>query len=274
MNPYPSAMQAQHWAGEAWAKACRTKGVLIEFDEDSLKLIRARESNIRGDVKKSARNYIKAEYAFLEPTTTAARRENRKLVTMLTTHINMTYKDPVTRKGPYQRPIIQKIINKNFYHKKTAEGLTLPGYFKDPETGGFPFALIVTVVTTIQAAIEEYKTGDQQDALFSAEKYSQTFATQFGFLDEFHRGTAHADLLPKICKQMPKAARHFANVPEDSAVPAVAKFSTADFASAVQDWADEDLPDDGDAAGSDDEGEDGEEEDGEEEEEDGVLESM
>ncbi|KAH7905505.1 hypothetical protein BJ138DRAFT_1105935 [Hygrophoropsis aurantiaca] len=247
MNPYPSAMQAQQWAGEAWANACRSKGVLIEFDEDSLKLIRARESNIRGNFKKTARELLKAEF---DPTTPAARRENRKLVSMLTTQINMTYKDPIARKGPYQHPIIQKIINKNLYNKKTAEGVTLPGYFKESETGGFPFALIVTVVTAIQAAIEEYSTGEQKDALFAAEKYSHIFATQFGSLEVFHQGTAHADLLPKICRQMLKAARCFANVPEESAAPTIAKFSTADFASAVQDWANNDLPADEDVARS------------------------
>ncbi|KAH7906732.1 hypothetical protein BJ138DRAFT_1104899 [Hygrophoropsis aurantiaca] len=240
VNPYPSGMQAQQWAGDAWAKACRSKGVLIDFDEDAVKLIRARESNIRGDIKRAAREFVKHQYAFLEPTTNIARRANRKLVAMLTDGINLTYKDPVNRKGPYQHPIIQHVINKCFYNKSSAEGITLPGYFKDPNTCGFPFAFIVTIVTTIQAAVEEFSTGEQKDAQFTAEKYSGTFAMQYGNLEQFHKGTAHADLMPNISRQMLKAARRFAKVPEESAVPAATKFTAADFASAVQDWIDDD----------------------------------
>jgi hypothetical protein len=36
---YPNDIQARDWSGQAWAAACRSQGVQIDYDEDAYKLV-------------------------------------------------------------------------------------------------------------------------------------------------------------------------------------------------------------------------------------------
>jgi hypothetical protein len=96
---FPDAVKAQEFATDAWHKSCKSKGVVIEFEEEFCRLVCTKEhfnesdtillmylqitqraSQVRGELKTKARPLTKSLYKF--KTTNgikAAIRTNREL---------------------------------------------------------------------------------------------------------------------------------------------------------------------------------------------------
>ncbi|KAG1788338.1 uncharacterized protein HD556DRAFT_1312101 [Suillus plorans] len=236
---YPNDIEARDWSGQAWAAACRSQGVRIDYDEDAYKLITERGSNLRSDLKTALRALVETEFGFKNDKTPEAIRFNAELTsTLLGNRKLFTCKNREAGKGLFEADIILKGITKWCYDRKNSLGATLSSYFKDTTTGGASLGIIAAVLTGIEACVVEWTTGTKIESRFYKERYAAIFETYYKMLVDFDEGTRHADILPKICKRLLKHARRHANVPEDAVrVGGTSEnFSTDEFAAAAAEW--------------------------------------
>ncbi|KIJ59639.1 hypothetical protein HYDPIDRAFT_32975 [Hydnomerulius pinastri MD-312] len=247
---YPNDVQRRDWSAEAWVKACREKGVKMDFDEDGYKLITSRGSNIRSDLKSAVRLLIEAEYGFVNnSTSTTVIQANARLAReLLSNRKNLAWKDRLKKTGLYEADIILRAITKWCYEKKTSLGVKYPSYFRDPATGGAPFGIIAAVLTGIEACVSEWVTGIRTESRFHEEQHMSIFADHYRLIANFHEGTKDANIMPRICKRLLKHTRRHGNVSEEVVTaPIHEEFSESDFAAATAEWEGrEDSDDDAD----------------------------
>ncbi|KAG1787090.1 uncharacterized protein HD556DRAFT_1449145 [Suillus plorans] len=204
---YPNDIEARDWSGQAWAAACRSQGVRIDYDEDAYKLITERGSNLRSDLKTALRALVETEFGFKNDKTPEAIRFNAELAsTLLGNRKLFTCKNREAGKGLFEADIILKGITKWCYDRKNSLGATLTSYFKDTTTGGASLGIIAAVLTGIEACVVEWTTGTKIESRFYKERYAAIFETYYKMLVDFDEGTRHADILPKICKRLLKHA--------------------------------------------------------------------
>ncbi|KAG2117576.1 hypothetical protein DEU56DRAFT_761364 [Suillus clintonianus] len=154
---YPNDIQAQDWSGQAWAAACRSQGIQIDFDEDAYKLITECGSNLRSDLKTILRPLVETEFGFSNEKTPEAIKSNAaRAATVLANRKLLMCKDREAGKGLFETDIIVDGVIKWCYDKKNSLGATLPSYFKDSTTGGASWGIIAAVLTGIEACVAEW----------------------------------------------------------------------------------------------------------------------
>ncbi|KAG2738346.1 hypothetical protein P692DRAFT_20758802 [Suillus brevipes Sb2] len=204
---YPNESESRDWSGQAWNAACRANGVRMEYDEDAYKLITLRGSNLRSELKNIMRPLVEAEYGFVNEKLPDTIKSNAALATaLLANHKTLTYKDRKQCKGAFEADIILKGMITWGYDKKISMGVKFPSYFKDAETGGATFAMVVTLLTATEACIMEWTTGTRVVMQFNKEQYISVFQSYYKLLVEFADGTKHVNIVPKIFKRLLKLA--------------------------------------------------------------------
>ncbi|KAG1843936.1 hypothetical protein DFJ58DRAFT_803763 [Suillus subalutaceus] len=234
---YPGDVESRNWLGEAWAASCRANGVRIDYDEDAYKLITSQGSSLRSELKTVMRPLVMTEFGFSDDKTPEATSLNAVLVkSLLENHKNFTYKDR-EGKGAFEAEIIQKGMIKWCYEKKNSLGVKFPAYFMDASTGGVSFGIIMAILTAVKACVMEWTTGTRTETKFYKEQYATVFNTYLTLLINFHEGTKHAGIIPRICKKLLKVARHHGNVANEPIPSAATQHFTVDeFAAAAAEW--------------------------------------
>ncbi|KAG1792724.1 uncharacterized protein HD556DRAFT_1309023 [Suillus plorans] len=220
---YPNDIEAHDWSGQAWAAACHSQGVRIDYDEDAYKLITEHGSNLRSDLKTALQPLVETEFGFKNDKTPEAIRFNAELAsTLLGNHKLFTCKNRKAGKGLFEADIILKGITKWCYDRKNSLGATLTSYFKDTTTGGASLGIIAAVLTGIEACVVEWTTSTKIESRFYKECYAAIFETYYKMLVDFDED----------------GHRRHANVPEDAVrVGGTSEnFSTDEFAAAAAEW--------------------------------------
>ncbi|KAF8067065.1 hypothetical protein FPV67DRAFT_1417403, partial [Lyophyllum atratum] len=224
INPYPSRDEDRGWAGAVWVAACQDRGVQVEFDEDVLKLITARSSQTRGQVKTLCRPLVESLYGLAGEN---GKRANRN-------------KDPAKRTGMYLHPIIQAVVNKMWFKSKTDEGVTHEEYSTDD---AIPLVTIAFVLTAVECCLDEWQSGEHQDVPFSVTGYQDKFDVHLQTLKSFETNTKDANIVPRLLKHILKNARKHAKVDTVAASRAI-QLGDVDFEAAKKEWTDLVLSDD------------------------------
>lgn len=128
VHPYPDHLEDRDAATGAWVESYNARGVRVEFDEDMLKLVTARASQVRGQLKTLARPLVEAAHG-INPN--APKREIRNLIEDLLDRNTFMYKDTKERKVLFRHPVFQAIINKMRFRNKTDEGVIHPEFSED-----------------------------------------------------------------------------------------------------------------------------------------------
>ncbi|KDQ64796.1 hypothetical protein JAAARDRAFT_118022 [Jaapia argillacea MUCL 33604] len=90
--PYPGATEAAKWASDSWRRACRDKGIIIEFDEELRTLITARGSQVCGKLKTLARPLVESAYNLSAAADDDGISCNRNKILALKGHLLYAYK--------------------------------------------------------------------------------------------------------------------------------------------------------------------------------------
>ncbi|EDR04612.1 uncharacterized protein LACBIDRAFT_330425 [Laccaria bicolor S238N-H82] len=188
VQPYPDRLEDRDTATGAWVESCNARGVRVEFDEDMLKLITARASQVRGQLKTIARPLVEAAYG-INPS--APKREIRNL-------------DTKARKGLYRHPVFQAIINKMWFRNKTDDRVIHPEFSEDDTLSKITMALVITVA---ESCIDEWQTGEHVDVQFTATAYKHKFNAHLKQIIEFEKKTQESKIIPRLLKHILKLAK-------------------------------------------------------------------
>ncbi|KAG6913839.1 hypothetical protein DXG01_003990 [Tephrocybe rancida] len=229
-NPYPTGdNESRDIAARAWVAACRSRKVEIEFDDDVLKLITARASQTRGQIKTICRSLVETHYRLSLDNN---KRVNRDRVEDLLERSAFVFKDPVKRTGMLLHGILPAAIGKMWYKSKTDEGVICAEY-SDRENG-IPLVTIALVLTAIECCLDEWQSGERQDLAFSVTTYSPKYKSHLRNLQDFQAKTQEANIVPRIRKHLLKTARKHAKV--DPMVTSVVRLGDEDFEAAKHEW--------------------------------------
>ncbi|KAG1872228.1 hypothetical protein F4604DRAFT_1925840 [Suillus subluteus] len=241
---YPNDIERRDWSAKAWNAACCANGVKVEYDEDAYKLflltpqITSCGSNLRSELKNLMRLLVEANFGFINERTPAIVKANATLAAAVMENCKiLTYKDRQACKGAYEADILLKGMIKWCYNKKSSTGVKYPTYFRDAESGGTTFGIIIALLTAVEVCVMEWSTGTRVIKKFNKEQYASMFGAHYELLVCFHEGTKQANIMPKICKRLLKHACRHASVPEDPIVPrSIQQFTMDEFAAAAAEW--------------------------------------
>ncbi|KAF8134817.1 hypothetical protein EV363DRAFT_1075821, partial [Boletus edulis] len=210
-NPFPSAIQEEQWAENAWQLACLHHKVQVEHDPTLIKLITARTSHIRGQFKTRARSTVISMYGFETGVVEAVQKKNRDLVAELKNDSAFIYRtrgaslDAHT--GIYANPAIQQVINEVLFKNASDDGVRWAKYYSPFPCVGFALAL-----TAIECAIDKWATGVCQTIWFTEDDYADVFVSHHNGLVSFNKATIKYKLLPTILQQVFQNGRAYAGV--------------------------------------------------------------
>ncbi|KAF8891710.1 hypothetical protein BD779DRAFT_1468650 [Infundibulicybe gibba] len=188
---------------KAWDSALKIKALdPVPLSPRVFKIIRSRNSQLRGEAKSKMALLVGATYGFNSGNGRKTITANRNLAESLKHEGGFVYK------GLYRNPIIQKGINVIWFRNKFDEGIEFSDMF-DP----IPIEAIAFVLTAVEAAIDEWATGTKTDIPFKADEYRQTYRAHFRSLREYGTHTAGRNLLPKLCQKLYDNGRDHAGAP-------------------------------------------------------------
>ncbi|EPQ50927.1 hypothetical protein GLOTRDRAFT_49931 [Gloeophyllum trabeum ATCC 11539] len=194
--PYPGQEEEETWAGEAWVKACRAKNIDMELEDELVKTIIQRGSQVRGKLKEQAVLLVPQAYGLRATASDKDIRENRDKVARLTGGQKPTfiYQNPDTRYRMYEHEIIQTLINATWFRKKNDTGVRYAEYFKR----GIPLVTIALVLTAVENVLDEWATGKYVRKDFSERAYKETFEKHCRLLEDFREQTRELRVLKHI----------------------------------------------------------------------------
>ncbi|EDR03011.1 uncharacterized protein LACBIDRAFT_307860 [Laccaria bicolor S238N-H82] len=230
VEPYPDRVEDREAAVAAWVEACNGQGIRIEFDHDIMKLITARASQARGQLKTLARPLVEAAYG-ISPTN--AKRDNRNLVEDLQDRIGFAYKNLADRTGLYRHPIIQTIVNKMYFKHKTDDGIVNPEFSENEELSLVTLALVLTVIDN---CLDEWQTGEHVDVQFSAATYKNKFIAHLKRLEDFAEKTKDANIVSRLRKHLLKMAKKHAKADDAPQVIQAARVTEDEVEAAKKEW--------------------------------------
>ncbi|KAF8882080.1 hypothetical protein BD779DRAFT_1473052 [Infundibulicybe gibba] len=198
---------------KAWDSALKIKALdPVPLSPRVFKIIRSRNSQLRGEAKSKMALLVGATYGFNSGNGRKTITANRNLAESLKHEGGFVYKilgdETTPRRGLYRNPIIQKGINVIWFRNKFDEGIEFSDMF-DP----IPIEAIAFVLTAVEAAIDEWATGTKTDIPFKADEYRQTYRAHFRSLREYGTRTAGRNLLPKLCQKLYDNGRDHAGAP-------------------------------------------------------------
>ncbi|KAJ3547081.1 hypothetical protein NMY22_g1794 [Coprinellus aureogranulatus] len=211
-NAFPKSSVRDDLVTSAWVEACRRRKVEIECETVCEKLIKQRDSQSQGQSRL--------------PLVPLSRR---------CTACRMSPRDPENRKGIFQHPSLQAIINQAWFKNSKDDGPSYPAQFS--QDGKLPLVTIALVYTAIECILDQWVTGEFVDVPFASSVYHDKYETHLANLQSFDKKTATSKIIPQLCEHLLKVARRNAKV-VDVQQERQAIFTEDDFSAAVDDWKD------------------------------------
>ncbi|KIJ50247.1 hypothetical protein M422DRAFT_44409 [Sphaerobolus stellatus SS14] len=180
-------------ATETWENACERKGVSMPLTDDLMSLIFKHTSTIRGRVKDTAVKCVPSSYGFREPLTEDDIEYNKQLGSKLLKNLEFIYTDPENSRGMYEHPVLQSVINRQFFGKKSkSDGVVFSGAFNP-----MPEPTIALVFTAVQFAIKQWAANGVSNPTekFSEEQWHAAYKTHLDGLAkwrDYNQQTARA----------------------------------------------------------------------------------
>ncbi|KAH9843001.1 uncharacterized protein C8Q71DRAFT_720386 [Rhodofomes roseus] len=187
INPFPDSALEMRWAQLAWGEACRELEGRYAASPSILRIIMARTSQTRSELKTKIKSLIENMYGFSDNAVPEEIIRNRERAENLKYESAFVYKEPAlgqrdfgAREGMYRHPMIQKTINIMWFANKSDEGVCYRRFF-DPLT----IETIAFVLTAIQCGIDEWGTGIHADRAFAVNEYHPVYKTHKANLEAF-----------------------------------------------------------------------------------------
>ncbi|KAJ7604631.1 hypothetical protein FB45DRAFT_880313 [Roridomyces roridus] len=190
------------WVRDVWRAACERMNVSMELTPDLSKLITARDSHLRGEVKTKARPVVELSFKFASGESKTAIRRNRRIAERMREDMAFAFKNPAARKGIFRNIAIQKIINAVFFANRKDEGPNFPEYF-DP----LPLFVLALILTVIENCIDEWASGTRTDIPFTANEYREVYHRHVAALQEFDEVTKEYGILNTILQNLHDSGR-------------------------------------------------------------------
>ncbi|KIJ55986.1 hypothetical protein M422DRAFT_40881 [Sphaerobolus stellatus SS14] len=171
------------WANNCWDNACERNEVSLPFGYDIARLITKRTSTIRGRIKDKAVALVGQQYGFREPSCDEDFEFNKQHAAYLLKNFAFIYKNPETSDGMYEHPIVQSIINAQFFSKRgKSEGVVYSAAFNP-----MPDDTIALIFTAVQFAIKQWATNGVSDTAekFSESQWHPVYQTHLGGLQKW-----------------------------------------------------------------------------------------
>ncbi|KAJ8495209.1 hypothetical protein ONZ45_g12953 [Pleurotus djamor] len=190
VNAFPDSITAMKFASEAWYQAFNSLQITLNYlgltnpTDEELDLIKTRSSQFRGQVVTIARNTTGPFYGLQKATDQAVINTNRETVSKLLNRFSFVYQNPDNREEPgtlFRSALIPLVLNVSCFNKKEhSEGL------HDGTTTNFiTLPSIALVVTAINCALDEWKTGIKVDGQFSAKLYEAIYQKHLKYLKDW-----------------------------------------------------------------------------------------
>lgn len=226
-DAFPDLASEAEMVKTAWEEVNNKSGLApMGLTSDIAKIIKARGSQARGEMKDKTKALVEAFYGFDSGRGRMAIASNRQWAEELKHERGFVYKTIVLdsegkgseRKGMYQHPIIQKAVNVMWFQNKRDEGIQFRNMFKP-----IPIAAIALVLTAIEANIDEWVTGVRVPVTFWADDYRPVYHSHIDGLKKYGLHTSKHDLLGRLQRVLYNYGCHHAGVAptEDNRLPAV-----------------------------------------------------
>ncbi|KDQ62843.1 hypothetical protein JAAARDRAFT_188486 [Jaapia argillacea MUCL 33604] len=183
--PYPGSTEATKWAADCWRRACRDKGIVIEFD-DELETLTV------------ARPLVESAYDLCAAVDTQGIACNRDKVLNLKSHFSYAYRDPANEMGFCEHPLIQRIINTMWFRDREDEGVVYERYFHHQ----LHVVTLALVLTVIECVLDEWLEGNYKLVEFSATAYQDCLDEIYSALKQFDHDTKPIRIISSICKSL------------------------------------------------------------------------
>jgi len=213
INAFPSDSLQDEWAQQCWGEACRKLDIKYAANRAMIKIVTARASQLRGELKNKVKPLVESLYGFDSSSARRAMRKNRDRATALTHESAFAYEDPALnqpegtyaeRKGIYRHPIIQKAINATWFANRADEGVIFRQFFEP----AISIETIALVLTAVHCCIDEWGPGKQTLVNFTENDYKTVYLSHRDNLRAFDElgDDAHLVLL-KLRKRLYAEAR-------------------------------------------------------------------
>lgn len=171
-DTYPDAMQEIRWAKRAWKAGCEELEARILSNSEIIKLITSRGSHFRGQVKTKVSHHFKGMYGFVASTDRNIIEKNVTLSRDLKKKFAFTYAErlPSGNKGLYQHPILQEVVNEQWFSNKKDDGIKFSEVYKP-----FPKVAFALILTAVECCIDEWTDGTRSNVQFMQEAYEDIF---------------------------------------------------------------------------------------------------
>ncbi|KIJ43604.1 hypothetical protein M422DRAFT_30849 [Sphaerobolus stellatus SS14] len=198
VSPFPNPVEEQTLAMDALLRAGRTIGHTIDGEDlfqMGMKLITARDSHMRGDLKDKLTPLVTEFYRFKTPKNEAGLRRNRKLFDLIKTDNRIVYGDFKRRQHLYQGMILQSAINEMWFSETSRKSNKFTEYFNP-----VPLPTIALIYTTIEFIVSRWSSGQfRKGVSFSEKDYADVYTRHLTNLEELKaRSPRHAAKLLRI----------------------------------------------------------------------------
>ncbi|KAF8870237.1 hypothetical protein BD779DRAFT_1411476, partial [Infundibulicybe gibba] len=185
-------------ARSAWAESIKQTGIDLHLTPGLAKLITARGSQVRGELKTKTRPLVEAFYRFESGENRKIIKSNREIAERLKDGRGFVYKvlrnNGNEKQGLYQAKIFQKVVNTMWFHNRQDEGVAFPEYFRP-----FPLHGLAMVITVVECCIDEWITGIRTDINFSGLEYGHIYEGHVASLQAFQRRAGNLGIIDNIC---------------------------------------------------------------------------
>ncbi|THH00133.1 hypothetical protein EW145_g7133 [Phellinidium pouzarii] len=207
IDAFPTKRLIDEFTDNAWTKAVSELGINCPITDDMRKVIQSRASQVRGEIKGNAASLIVANYF-------VGVRKNgiQERVAMLLNSLTFVFKDLETRSEPFQHPIFQDLLNKQWFNKPNGDGIICKSYYTKPHV---PIPTLALMLTTVQSSLEEYNTGNYTQISFSRLAYELKYRQNLVSINAFATQVKANNYVPQVLKRMTKVAFEHAGVPQD-----------------------------------------------------------
>ncbi|KAF8508327.1 hypothetical protein JB92DRAFT_3120984 [Gautieria morchelliformis] len=236
--PEEQDVDVETWAMACWDNACEHKAVKYEMSAAHTCLIVERVSTIRGRVKDKVVERVVSHYGFKTTNKDYVIQANKELAGKLLEDDGYIFEDVATSMGIYEHPILQDVINAQWFSKKKkSDGIVFGSAFNpipDP---------VIALVFTVEYAIKQWASGFLvSGSQFSEVDYHDVYKRHLDGLEQWrHFSTRTAQALARHQQRLYSFGRSragFHDVPER----AKTRFDNAKLAraaAAIRDASDE-----------------------------------
>ncbi|KAH9955206.1 hypothetical protein BGW80DRAFT_1189143 [Lactifluus volemus] len=230
-DPFPDANYNQEISAQAWVNACVVGNIRIQPNEEIMKLITIRASEVRGRLKTMAHCVVPNAYGLSKLNEDEV---NRKTIASLLTKNSYLYRDVTTREGCLLTQVIPDIINLMWFKNKKDDGVVFWKYFGT--TGdGLPLETLALVCVAIENCLDEYQGGAFKEISFTRSAYKARYVARLTYLQDFATRTKETAIIPRLCQHLLKVGHKHAKADTEPAIQNIV-VDDIEVESATKEW--------------------------------------